>query len=414
MRNKIILGLFVFLLFVSSANICLASNKDVIEISVQDVWSDSLMWGRVWLESIAKFEEQHPNIKINRIYVPLGENIEKILLQSKTKSLPEIITIDTQDIPYLAQSGALLDLTPYVEDWETWDEVMDGSKGAVSYNGKPYCMQFTQNTLALHYNKDLFEEAGLTRPPKDWEELELWAKKLTIPEKGQYGFAYSAYSSEEATWHFEPILWSNGGDLLALDEPEAIEALNFYTSFVKKGYTNIDVVNWNQGDVGVQFRLGKAAMIIQGCWDIPLSQEANMNFEVAVIPPPKEGMPTIVPIGGETFGMSPFSSPEKKEAAWTFLKWLMEEEMEAFNMKVNNIPTRASIAKKVIDEKPILEAFVKELQNGRSRSEYGGGVHYPNVSIAVREAIQKVITHDDVDAEEVFNEAAEKIRDIMK
>ena len=274
-------------------------------------------------------------------------------------------------------------------------------------------MQFTTNTLALHYNKDLFEEAGLTRPPEDWDELRLWAEKLTVPEKGQYGFAYSAYYSEEATWHFQPFLWSNGGDMLALDSLESIEALEFVTSFVEDGYTPRDIVNWNQGDVGVQFRLGNVAMIVQGCWDIPLSEEANMNFGVTVIPPPEKGMPTIVPIGGEAFAMSPFSSPEKQEAAWTFLEWLMSEEtMATFNTRVNNIPTRSSVSPAVIEAKPLLEAFVKSLENGRSRSE-SGGTKYPNVSTATREAIQKVIIGE-ATATEAFKEAATKIDSILE
>ena len=65
---------------------------------------------------------------------------------------------------------------------------------------------------------------------------------------------------------------------------------------------------------GVQFRLGKTAMMIQGCWDIPSSIEAGMDFDIAKIPPPKAGMPTIGPIGGEPLGISPFSSEEKTKS----------------------------------------------------------------------------------------------------
>lgn len=389
-------------------------SANVIEITVQDVWPDTLVWGRAWLETIAEFEKAHPNIKVNRTYVPLGQNVERILLQTRTRSLPDVISVDTQDIPHLAEAGALQDLTSLINEWGEWDDVLPGSRSAVTWNGKPYAVQFSTNTIALHYNKDLLDEAGLGRPPATWEELEIWAEKLTVPSKGQYGFAYSAYYSEEATWHFLPFLWSNGGDLLALDQPEAIEALDFYTSFVRKGYTSPDVVNWNQGDVGVQFRLGKVAMMIQGSWDIPLSEEANMNFGVAKIPAPKAGMPIIAPVGGEAFGISPYSSPEKKQAAWTFLRWLMERDgMVFFNERVNNIPTRSSIAPEVIANKPMLQPFLEQLENGRNRFEYGGGTHYPNVSTIVREAIQSVIIGEST-AEKAFIDAARRIKAIVK
>jgi len=408
-KRQLMLALGVLLIFGLVSHVAVAA--DVIEISVQDVWSDSLMWGRVWLQTIKEFEEANPDIKINRIYVPLGQNIERILLQTKTRSLPDIITVDIQDVPHLAEMGSLLDLTPFIEKWGHWDDVLPRSREAMSWNGNPYVIQFTTNTLALHYNKDLFEEAGLTRPPATWEELREWAEKLTKPEKGQYGFAYSAYYSEEATCNFLPFLWSNGGDLLDLDAPESIEALEFVTSFVRDGYTPRDIVNWNQGDVGVQFRLGNVAMMVQGCWDIPLSEEENMNFGVAVLPTPDGSVPT-VPIGGEAFGMSPFSSPEKQEAAWRFLEYLMSEEVMArFNARVYNIPTRISVGPSVIEEKPLLEPFVLELQNGRSRSE-AGGVKYPNISIATREAIQKVIIGQ-ATPEEAFKEAAKKVEEIL-
>lgn len=97
MKRQLMLALGVLLIFGLVSHVAVAA--DVIEISVQDVWSDSLMWGRVWLQTIKEFEEANPDIKINRIYVPLGQNIERILLQTKTRSLPDIITVDIQDVP---------------------------------------------------------------------------------------------------------------------------------------------------------------------------------------------------------------------------------------------------------------------------------------------------------------------------
>jgi len=412
MKSRLMSVILILVFIVSSTVIAFAAENKPIEISVQDVWADSLQWGKVWLKTIDLFEKNNPNIKINRIYVPLGQNIERILLGTKTKSLPEVITCDTQDIPHLAEAGALFDLTQFVNDWGKWDDVFPGSQSAVTWKDKPYAMQFSTNTLALHYNKDFFEEAGLSGPPETWDDLLTWAEKLTKGDR--YGYAYSAFTSEEATWHFESFLWSNGGDLLALDTPESISALEFHTNFVKKGFTSPEVVNWNQGDVGVQFRLGKTAMMIQGCWDIPSSVEANMNFDITKIPVPKAGMPTIAPVGGEPFGISPFSSPEKQKAAWEFLRFLMEETgMEFFNTNVYNIPTRKSIAPSVIENLPLLEAFLVTFENARNRFEYGGGEKYPNVSVAVREAIQKAVIGEAI-PEEAFKEAAVKIKELMQ
>lgn len=305
----------------------------------------------------------------------------------------------------------MLDLSPFIKKWDIWNDVFPASKEAVTWKGKPYAIQFTTNCLALHYNKDLLAKAGLTRPPETWDELFTWAKKLT--KDGTYGFAFSAIDTLEATWHFEPFLWTNGGDLLKLDSAKSIEALEYLTSFIKNGYTSRDVVNWNQGDVGVQFRLGKAAMIVQGCWDIPLSEEAGMNFGITTIPVPKKGMNPIVPVGGEPFAISPFSSSEKKKAAWKFLSWMMEEGMAEFNLRVNNIPTRMSIAPTVFAQKPTLEPFAEQLKYARNRFTVGGGPNYTNISSITRKAMQQAFIGEK-SPKDAFTEAAKKVKKLKK
>lgn len=410
MKRKSILFVMMLALVFAMANTAVLG-KNVIEISVQDVWADNLSWGRAWLATIETFEQLHPHIKINRIYCPIGQNVERILLETRTRSLPDVITCDTPDVPHLAEAGSLLDLTPFFNEWGKWDDLFPGSQDATTWKGKPYAVQFTSNTLALHYNKDLFKKAGLSRPPETWDELLEWAKRLTTD--GTYGFAFSAIDTEEATWHFAPFLWSNGGDLLNLDKPESIEALDFLATFVKKGYTSRDVVNWNQGDVGVQFRLGRVAMMIHGCWDIPLSEEAGINLGIAKIPVPQKGMNPKVPIGGETFSISPFSSPEKQRAAWTFLTWMLEEGMIEFNLLVNNIPTRKSIAPSIIQRKPLLQPYVEELNYSVNRFTVGGGEKYTNISTITRNGIQKALIGQ-TSAEKAFKEAAKKIKKLTK
>lgn len=410
-RKTIALVIGAMLVMSLSSVICTAADK-IVEISVQDVWSDSLMWGRAWLDAIATFEAKNPDIKIQRTYVPMGQNIERIMMQTITKNLPDVICCDTQDVPHLAETGALLDLSPYVAQLDYWDDdVYQGSRDAVTWNGKPYAIQFTTNCIALHYNKDLFEEAGLSRPPETWHELLEWSKKLTKDDV--YGLSISFIDTETATWDYLPFLWSNGGSLMELDSPEAIEALEFLVSLVENGCMSADVVNWQSGDTAVQFRLGKAAMMINGCWEIPLSQEAGINFGIATIPVPKKGMNPIVAVGGETFSISPFSPPEKQEAAWRFFSWLMGEEgMAHFNLAVNNIPTRDSVAQKVIRQNPTIEPFVEQYQYAVNRFTAGGGTKYPQVSAATRKAIQKALIGS-ATPEAALKAAAAEIRNLM-
>src|SRR3981189_700466 len=56
-----------------------------------------------------------------------------------------------------------------------------------SYQGKLYGMPDLSSARALFYNKDLFARAGITSPPKTWQEFEDAAKKITALGGGHVG-----------------------------------------------------------------------------------------------------------------------------------------------------------------------------------------------------------------------------------
>ena len=74
---------------------------------------------------------------------------------------------------------------------------------------KVFGVPIGSNSLALYYNKKMLTDAGVTAPPKTWAELTETATKTT--KSPVYGIAFSAINDEQATWQWEPFLWSNGG-----------------------------------------------------------------------------------------------------------------------------------------------------------------------------------------------------------
>ena len=93
---------------------------------------------------------------------------------------------------------------------------------AATYDGKLYGLQPGANTLAIFYNKDVLEKAGV-KPPTTWDELKTTAKKLTTDK--QYGFAFNATADYEGAWQFLPPMWTNGGDETDLKSPQVAGAL---------------------------------------------------------------------------------------------------------------------------------------------------------------------------------------------
>src|SRR6185436_5819221 len=195
------------------------------------------------------------------------------------------------DIQQIAETGALAPLEDYGINA---DGYAPGPVSAATYDGQLYGLQPGANTLAIFYNKDVLAKAGV-QPPKTWAELKTTAKKLTVDK--QYGFAFNATADYEGAWQFLPPMCTNGGDEKSLTSPEVAGALQLWKDLVDDGSASKSVVNWAQSDVNDQFIAGKAAMMLNGPWQIPALQKANANFGVVSFPINTAGQTSTAPLG---------------------------------------------------------------------------------------------------------------------
>ncbi|MFB3892563.1 MAG: extracellular solute-binding protein [Phycisphaerae bacterium] len=85
---------------------------------------------------------------------------------------------------------------------------------AITRGGKIYGIPAIGAVHALLYRKDLFQQAGLDpeRPPATWEELMDYARKLTWPQRGQFGFMVPGGGG--AGWRWSNFVWQAGGDIV--------------------------------------------------------------------------------------------------------------------------------------------------------------------------------------------------------
>jgi multiple sugar transport system substrate-binding protein len=372
-----------------------------------------------YIETLGKeFEKAHPNVTVKFTSVPFAQYNSTILQESLTKTVPDIMMADNPSVPQLIKAGAYKDITAKVEEWgiSNWQDFYKGQQDVTSSDGKIYAFQITNNNCALFYRKSLLKKAGIANPPATWAELEADCKKIK-QVLGIYGFAFDADPSEGATWQFEPFLWSNGGSLLELDQPKAIQALQFLTDMVKKEYVSKDVLNvTSQGDPTQWFINGQTAFMVNGDWEFGWHLSKDVmdklgDVGVAPLPVPEKGMTLVVPFGGECFGISSSIAADKYDLAFQYL----ESMVSSTNMlKLNTtsdagLPTRLSVSKQLIATKPNLKVFLDQSQHALARPLMGGVDKYPNVSSYTWTAIQKAFSGQATPAQ-AFKEAAAKIR----
>jgi len=339
-------------------------------------------------------------ITIQRETVPGDTLIQKVLQQASSKTLPDVLMLDNPDVQQIAATGAL---APLNDMGLNGDGVIKGMVDATSYQGKLYGLAPVTNTIALFYNKDMLAEAGV-QPPKTWDELKAAAKKLTKP--GRYGMAFNANATYEGSWQFLPAMWTNGGDETDLTSPQVAEALQLWVDLVKSGSASKSVINWTQGDVNDQFIAGKAAMMVNGPWQIPsLNKNPKIKWDVVQFPVNKVGQTPVAPLGGEAWTVPLNKDQAKQQKAADFVKCLNSDENELAWAKARfTVPTKTAVLDQYVTDVPSMKAFTEQVVNARSRTGKLGD-KWPDAAKVIYQAIQLALTGK-ASAQDAFKQAS--------
>jgi multiple sugar transport system substrate-binding protein len=318
--------------------------------------------------------------------VPGPTLIQKVLQQASSKTLPDVLMLDNPDIQQIAEAGALMPLGDFGINA---DGYAPGPVSAATYDGQLYGLQPGANTLAIFYHKDVLAKAGV-QPPKTWAELKTAAKKLTSGK--QYGFAFNATADYEGAWQFLPPMWTNGGDETDLKSPQVAEALQLWKDLVDNGSVSKSVVNWKQADVNDQFIAGKAAMMLNGPWQIPSLQKAKVDFGVAPFPVNKPDQTSIAPLGGEAWTVPVTGDDAKMAKAAELVKCMNTDENQLLRGKQGGVvPTKLALADQFKSEDPIMAGFVEPVASARARTGKLGA-KWPDTAKVIYTGMQLVLT----------------------
>jgi multiple sugar transport system substrate-binding protein len=339
-------------------------------------------------------------VKIDRTEIPGASLIQKVLQQASSKTLPDVLMLDNPDMQQIAATGALSPLSDY---GISTDGFAKGVLSAGTYKGKVYGLAPTVNTIALFYNKDVLAAAGVT-PPKTWDELKTDAAKLT--SGSQYGFAVDANATYEGSWQFLPFMWSNGGDEKNIDTAKTAQALQLWTDLIDQGSMSKSVVNWTQADVNDQFVAGKAAMMINGPWQIPALKAAKVNYGIAQIPVQSASDTAVAPLGGEVWTVPNTGDSAKQKVAAKVVECLNTEKNQLAMAKLRyTIPSRTAAADEFGKDVPEEQVFVDLVADARARTGELGE-DWPKAATKIYTAVQSALTGQSSPAEALKNAQA--------
>ena len=135
------------------------------------------------------------------------------------------------------------------------------------YYGLPWRM----DTRIMIYRKDHFEENGIEEAPKTWDELVETAKKLTVKEGNtitRSGMGYYVTRGDFTQSATATLAQNNAAVLdfateeVTLNEPDAIEALQFMQDLVKKHEVISPALATPTTDSATKFFTGEVSMLL--------------------------------------------------------------------------------------------------------------------------------------------------------
>lgn len=360
------------------------------------------------MENLAtKFNSSQDKIEVSVEFVPRAELTKQFTIGLVADKLPDVGLVDNPDMASFSAMGLFADITDKMNSYDGKDQFYPGPISSCQLNGKYYGIPLGSNDLALYYNKDMFNAAGV-QPPTTWDELKAAAKKLTKPGT-TYGLAIAAPKNEEGTFQYLPWLLSTGAKFNEVGSAKGISSLQYLTDLIKDGSMSKEVVNWTQNDLEKQFVTNKAAMIVDGPWIINTVKADAPNLNWGVVKVPKYQIYSS-DLGGENWGII---KGHHEAEAWEFIKYTQQKDiMTEYCADFGYIPSRKDIAESddKVTKDAIMSVFLDELQYAMPR---GPHPKWPQISDAMSTAMQESFTNAKT-PEQAAKDAQVKIDGVLK
>jgi len=363
LKTSIILGIAI--VFITSGATCQKLPANMKAGSPKPV---SLEYWKVYEESynvsdlISDYQKLHPQISINyRNFTP--EEYENELLRAFAEDRgPDIFSINTTWMrkylsliqPMPAQVSLEYKIVQGTFKKETFTETRQQKLLTIKdlrnlfpdvvydnqvINNQIYGLPLSIDTLALFYNRDLLNNAGIASPPRTWDQFRDQVIKLTkIDVRGnllQSAAALGTADNVDRATDILSLLMMQAGTPITTEqgyasfnqtppnytrsELPAVEALNFYNSFASPAN---QVYTWNndQPNSLSAFMAGKTAFYLGYAYNIPLikAQAPKLNFAITTAPQISEP-----PINFANYWVeSVAKKSQHQNEAWDFINFI--------------------------------------------------------------------------------------------
>ena len=375
----------------------------------QDDWSLSME---------EQFLEEHPWITLNKV-VKEGDPGNEFYQGVASGTAPDLVNCSFTMMDSYIAAGILEPLNAYTDNWDEWGNFTKEYVDMFTRDGQIYGIPSTVSPMLFGYNKALFEEAGLTEPPKTWEEALDMAKKINDPENQVAG--YATLAAEWTEWFFQYYVWQAGGDLtkenedgtaeLTFTDPAVIEAAKYYQQLKSEGVLQSDLTLKFE-DLTMDFAMGKIGMMpFASDWVSDAVSNGMDPDDIGLcLPPAGPSGEQTTAIAGSTYVINAKADQAKKDAAWEYIEFYNSKDY--FSSYFENLATKGALSPVIIprDDMSVTDFYelpeeykeVLEAAKTVGRLEFYGKADFGSY---VDRAVQKILTDPNADPEKEFADA---------
>lgn len=313
-------------------------NKEYMAVS--DKKSDELL---VWVNRPIQYVEMLQQMTDSDFTSKTGisvrfsvmPNEQKLILANAANISPDLALGISNYIPYdLAIRGAVFDLTEFDDFWEYISREYNLETLIPFYvDGKVYGVTETQDFYVLFYRKDILESLNL-EVPQTWDEVQIAMSTLYRNSMNFY-LPMAGWTGLKPFYTTVPFIYQSGGRLYtddglktAVNEENSIKGFEIMTKLFTIYSVSQSVPNFYN-----EFRYGRIPMGVSNFTTYVMlmtaAPEIASQWDIALSPGVKDENGEILryQVGSDRADVL-FSSSDKKEEAWEFLKWWLSKDTQ--------------------------------------------------------------------------------------
>ncbi len=320
------------------------------------------------------YNQSHKN-KVALTIIPNDNYLTKVGTAAGSRSLPDILASDVVYTPNYTKQGLFQDITEDIKALPYYSTIAKSHLDVASYQDKIYAVPNKLDSSVFFYNKDLFKKAGLDpeKPPKDFNEILDYARKITALGNGITGFDLAGSCGGCGVYTLFPYAWADGKEVLSSDGKKVDinndsfkKIFTLYKQLSDENLVDSSDKTQDGATWPANFLAGKVGMLPLGSPIVgDLLKQTQFQWGVTALMSP-DGSKTSTFIGGDVAGISATST--HKAQAWDFLKWTLEESTQVEIIAKNgDLPGRTDLSgNKYTAADPRTKLIADGLKNGRT------------------------------------------------